>query len=83
MRMGWKQLRAPDHRLRLVIVEPVLIRLEAGNDRVPCCRRVLGRMLPRRTVAATDVPALRAPAKVKPPTARRRQAFDTPVAARL
>jgi hypothetical protein len=65
----------------LVIVEPILTRLEAGNDRMPCRRRMLGCMLARRTVAASDVPALRTPAEMKPPTSRRRQAFHTPIAA--
>jgi len=44
---------------------------------------MLGCVLARRTVAASDVPALRAPAEMKPPTFRRCQAFHTPVAARL
>src|ERR1700752_2490652 len=37
-------------------------------------------MLTRRTVTASDVPTLRTPAEVKPPTSRRRQAFHTSVA---
>src|SRR5208283_2267084 len=37
-------------------------------------------MLARRTVAATDVPALRTPAEMKPPAFGRRQAFHTSVA---
>ena len=52
--MWRKQLHTLDHPPLLVIVEPILTRLEAGNDRIPCCRRMLGRMLARRTVAATD-----------------------------
>ena len=77
MRMWRKQLRALDHPLFLVIVEPILTRLEAGNDRMPsrCC--MLGCMLARRTVAATDVPTLHTPAEMKPPICRRRQAFQT------
>jgi hypothetical protein len=70
MRMRRKQLHTLDHPPFLVIVEPILTRLEAGNDRMPCCRRMLGRMLARRTVAATDVPTLRTPAEMKPPTFR-------------
>src|SRR5579863_7724978 len=83
MRMWRKQLHTLDHPPLLVIVEPILTRLEAGNDRMPCRCRMLGRMLARRTVAATDVPTLRTPAEVKPPTFRRRQAFHTPIATRL
>src|SRR5580692_6236121 len=37
-------------------------------------------MLTRRTVTASDVPTLRTPAQMKPPTFRRCQAFHTPVA---
>jgi hypothetical protein len=65
-----KQLHTLDHPPLLVIVEPILTRLEAGNDRMPCCRRMLGRMLARGTVAATDVPTLRTPAEMKPPAFR-------------
>ena len=65
-----RQLHALDHPLRFVIEEPILTRLEAGNDRMSCCRRMLGRMLARRTVAATDVPALLTPTEVKPPAFR-------------
>jgi hypothetical protein len=83
MRMRRKQPHTLDRCPLLVIVEPILTRLEAGNDRMPRCRGMLGCMLARRTVAASDVPALRAPAEMKPPTFRRRQAFHTPIAARL
>src|SRR5208282_1205783 len=83
MRMRRKQLHTLDHPLLLVIVEPVLARLETGNDRMPCRCRMLGCMLTRRTVTASDVPTLRTPAEMKPPTFRRRQAFHTPIAARL
>src|SRR5580704_9740101 len=38
-------------------------------------------MLTRRTIAASDVPTLRTPAEMQPPTSRRGQAFHTPVAA--
>jgi len=83
MRMRGEQLHTLDHPPPLVIEEPVLTRLEAGNDRMPRCRRMLRRMLAWRTVAATDVPALRTPAKMKPPAFRRRQAFETSIATRL
>src|SRR5579864_8647798 len=80
MRTWRKQLHTPDHRPLLVIVEPILTWLEAGNDGMPRCRRMLGRMLARRTIAATDVPTLRAATEMKPPAFRRHQAFDTPIA---
>lgn len=83
MRVRRSQLRACDHRPRFVIVEPILTRLEAGNDRMPRLGRVLRCMLARRTVAATDVSALRAPPQMQPPAIRRRQAFHAPIAARL
>src|SRR5271155_1066403 len=83
MRMRRKQLHTLDHCLLLVIVEPILTRLEAGNDRMPCFCGMLGRMLARRTVAATDVPTLRTATEMKPPAFRRRQAFDAPIATRL
>ena len=83
VRMRWRQRRPLDRRLLLVIVEPILTRLEAGNDRMPCRRRMLGCVLTRRTVAASDVPTLRTPAEMKPPTFRRRQAFHTSATAGL
>src|SRR5208282_6941818 len=83
MRMRRKQLHTLYHRLLLVIEEPILTWLEAGNDRMPCRCGMLGCMLARRTVAATDVPTLRTPAEVKPPAFRCRQAFHTPIATRL
>jgi hypothetical protein len=70
MRMRRKQRHTLDHPPRLVIEEPILTRLEAGNDRMSRCRRMLGRMLARRTVAATDVPTRRTPTEMKPPTFR-------------
>ena len=83
MRMWRKQPHTLDHPPRLVIVEPILTRLEARNNRMSCCRRMLGRMLARRTVAAADVPTLRTTAQMKPPTFRRGQALDTTIATRL
>ena len=83
MRVRRKQLRTLDHRLFPVIVKPIFTGLEAGNDRVPCLRGMLGCMLARRTIAASDVSALRAPAEMKPPTFGRSQAFHTPGAARF
>ncbi len=81
--MRRKQLHALDHRGLVVIVEPILTWLEAGNDRMPGCSCVPGGMLARRAIAASDVPTLRTPTKVKPPTFRRRQTFDTPITSRF
>ena len=81
--MGRKQLHPFDHSLFLVIEEPILTRLEAGYDRMLCRCRMLGCMLARRTVTASDVPTLRAPAEVKPPTVRGREALHTPIATRF
>jgi hypothetical protein len=68
MGMRWKQFHALDHCLRFVIVEPILTRLKAGDNRMPGLCRMLGSMLAWRTIAATDVPTLRTPTEVKPPT---------------
>jgi hypothetical protein len=79
--MRRKQPRTLNHLPLFVIVEPILTRLEGGNDWMPRCRGMLRSMLTRRAVAASDVPALGTPAEMKPPTFRRRQAFHTPIAA--
>jgi len=81
--MRRKQFHTFDHPPLLVVVEPILTRLEAGYDRMPRRGRMPGCMLARRTVAAADVPTLRTPAQVKPPALRRPQAFHTPIATRL
>ena len=70
MRMRRKQRHTLDHPPLLEIEEPVLTRLETGNDRMPGRGPVLGCMLARRTVAATDVTTLRAPTEMKPPAFR-------------
>ena len=41
VRMRGKQLYTLDHRLLLVIEEPILTRLKAGYDGMPCRRRML------------------------------------------
>src|SRR5579863_6859034 len=80
MRMRREQLRTFDHPLPLVVVEPILTRLEAGYDGMPRRRRMFGCMLTRRTVTASDMSTLRASTEMKPPALRRRQAFYTSVA---
>ncbi len=83
MRVRRRQCRAPDHPLLFIIEEPVLPRFKAGDDWMPCCLRVLGCVLTRRTITASDVPAFRASAEMKPPAIRGGQAFYTAVATRL
>ncbi len=88
MRMRRKQLCTLDHLLLLVILllvieEPILTGLEAGNDRMPSRCRMLRCMLARRTVTATYVPTLRTAAEMKPPTFRGRQTFHTSIATRF
>lgn len=83
VRMRRKQLRTLDHSLRLVIVEPILTGLKAGNDGMSSGCIMFGCMLVRRTVAAPDVPTLRTAAQVKPPAVRRCQAFHTAIATGL
>src|SRR5712691_2540739 len=57
--------------IRLITPEPVLTGLEAGDDRMPGRGRVLTRMLRRRGVTASDVPALSTPSQVHPPATGR------------
>jgi hypothetical protein len=83
MRLRRKQLHTFDHPLLPVIVRPVLTRLKARYNRMPGRCRMLGCMLTRGAVTASDVPALRTPAEMKPPAIRRRQALHTPVTARF
>ena len=52
-----------------VVVVPALARLEAGDNGVAGRVRMGGGVLRRGSVAAADVPALRAPAQVEPPAA--------------
>ena len=80
MRVRRKQFHTFDHPLLLVIVEPILARLEARDDRMSGLFRMLGCMLAGRTVAAADVATFRTAAEVKPPALRRRHAFHTPSA---
>jgi len=70
MRVRRKQFHTVDHPLFLVIEEPILTGFEAHSNRVSGRRRMLGRMLARRAIAASDVPAFRTPPEVKPPTFR-------------
>ena len=51
-----------------VVPEPILARLEAGDDGVTGGVRMRRRVLAGRVVAASDVAALRTPSEVKPPT---------------
>jgi hypothetical protein len=74
---GWRR-RWLNEQIVGVAIPPVLIRLEADDDRMRGRVIVLGRVLPRRLIAATDVAARRAQAQVNPP-ASRGQALRTTV----
>ena len=65
--MGRQQALALENAFPHVVVEPVLKRLKAGDDRMPVAFGMLARVLARRTVAASDIPALRTSTKLKPP----------------
>jgi len=65
----------------VVVPEPVLAGLERPDDRMSGGTPVRRRMAGQRVVAATDVAARGAPAKVHPPPADR-IALDTSCAAR-
>src|SRR5581483_9979921 len=82
MAVGARKLRAGEGFSRAIVVKPFLARLEAHDDRVAGGAKVFGRVLTWRTVAAADVAALRAAAKMQPPSARS-QAFDATCSARL
>ena len=74
--------RAGEKFFGTIVVEPSLARLETRDDRVTRSGEVFGGMLVWRTVTAADVTALRAPAKMKPPSAPR-QAFGAACSAWL
>jgi hypothetical protein len=76
------ELRSCEHLSRTVVVEPMLTRLKAHDDRMARGGVVLRGVLVWRSVAAADVPALRASAKMQPPCALS-QAFDATRSARL
>ena len=69
MRVGSGKLGAGDEFFSAIVVKPVLARLEALDDRVAGRGVVFRRMLIWRTVAAADVAAFGASAKVQPPSA--------------
>jgi hypothetical protein len=70
MRVRRKQFHTVDHPLFPVIEEPVPTGFEARSNRVSGRGRMLGRMLARRAIAASDVAVFRTPPEVKPPTFR-------------
>ena len=70
MTLGRRKRLAPDFGARPEIPEPCLAGLEASDDRVPRRQEMLGRMLVGRTVAASDVTALRTAPQMEPPRAR-------------
>lgn len=62
-------VRTVDERLRSKIVEPRFAWFEARDDSVFRSVKMLSRVLTRRAVATSDMPACRATAKVQPPAA--------------
>lgn len=82
MMRRWRQCRTRRELFTSIVVEPVLTRFEARDDWVPRLTSVLGCMLFRGVVAASNVTALRATSKVKPPSAGR-ITFHTSRAARF
>ena len=76
------KLRACEHLFCTIVVEPVFTRLKAHDDRVAGGGVVLRGVLVWRSVAAADVAALCASAKMQPPCALS-QAFDATRSARL
>ena len=75
MRVRRVKLRAGDEFFRAIVVKPVLARLEARDDRVARGRVMFRCVLTWRTIAAADVTAFSASAKMQPPSAQS-QAFD-------
>jgi hypothetical protein len=69
------KLRAGDELLGTIVVKPLLARFETGDYRVTRSGAVFRRMLIWRTIAAADVPAFGASAKMQPPSAQS-QTFD-------
>ena len=67
---------------RAIVVKPLLARLEAHDDRVLGGVIMFGRVLTWGRVTTADVAALRAPAKMQPPSAGS-QALDAARSARL
>ena len=74
--------RAGEEFFGPIVVEPPLTRLEARDDRVTRSGVMFRCMLVRRTIAAADVTAFGASAKMKPPSAQSR-AFDATCSAWL
>jgi hypothetical protein len=70
-----------DEVVRPKVIKPVFVRFETADDGVPRLPEVRACMLTGRRVAAPDVPARRATAKVQPPAPRSR-AFEAAGAAR-
>jgi len=81
MVLRWRQWWAFHAFVGCVVVEPLLARLEAADDRVAAGSGVSACVLARRRVTTADVAAASAAAQVEPPSAAG-EAFDATVAAR-
>ena len=64
------QFYSLNHLRRLIVPEPVLAWLKAGDDGVASLSSMSGAVLAGRTVTTTDVSAFRAAAQMQPPTVR-------------
>jgi hypothetical protein len=71
MRLRRSQYHTANRPLLFVVIKPILTGFETCDDRVTGRSSVLGGVLAGRAIAASDMPALRASAKVQPPAARR------------
>jgi hypothetical protein len=74
--VGGSQLGTLTVLVLVVVVEPVLTRLEAVDDRVMLRPRMLGGVLRGGLVAAADVAAMHASAQVEPPAVFGGEALD-------
>jgi hypothetical protein len=74
------QIHAVNGESFLVVVEPVLTGLKAGNYRMLAKMKVLGRVLAGRAVATAYMPAFGAAPQMKPPSATS-QTFDATISA--
>src|ERR1700677_3006385 len=72
MRVRGRQLRAGEELSGTIVIKPSLARLEARDDRVTGRRFMFRCMLMGRSIAAADVTAFDASAKMQPPPARGR-----------
>jgi hypothetical protein len=69
MTVGWGEGGAVDVLLRPIVVEPILVRLEAPDNLVARLGDMLARVLGWRVIAAANVAAIGATPEMEPPAA--------------